>query len=108
MLKFLAIGVYKVVIRDLDVRIEDCGDETALSFDFSVHLLDVGLREVLRVEAEVLVAIGLTVVLGPLDVHDENIDWEIVISEVLVALPEDIGRDDVPLGEVEAERVARR
>ena len=90
MLKFLSIVVYEVVIRDLDVRIEDCGDEAAFSFNLIVHLLDVRLREVLRVEAEVLVAVGLTVVLGPLDVHDENIDWEIEISEVFVALPEDI------------------
>ena len=107
-MELLAISIYEVIIRDLDVRIEDCGDEAAFSFDLSVHLLNVGLREVLRVEAEVFVAIGVTVLLGPLDVHDEDIDWEVVISEVLVALPEDVGRDDVPLGEVEAKGVAGR
>ena len=77
MLKLLGIGVYEVVFRDLNVRIKNCSNETAFSFNLSIHLLNVRLREVLRVKAEVFVSIRLSVIISPLDIHDEDINWEI-------------------------------
>ena len=108
MLKLVTIIVYKVVFRDLNVRVKYCGDEAVFSFDLSVHLLNVRLSKVLRVEAEVFVAVRLSVIIGPLNIHNEDIDWKIEISKVLVSLPENIRRNNVILGEVEAKGMAGR
>ena len=85
----MTVGVNKVVVADLDVRVQD-GSHVATSFlNFFVHLSKICGREILRIEAEVLITIGLAIVVGPLDIHDEDVDGELVVREVSVSLHDD-------------------
>ena len=103
----MTVSVNEVVVTDLDVRIQDGGHVSSSLFDLFVHLSEISGREVLRVETEIFVAIGLTVEIGPLDVHDEYINRELVVRELPVPVHDDLRRGDVIFREVEAKCVQR-
>jgi len=90
------------------MRVQDGGHVAASLFNFFVHLSKICSREILWIKAEVFIAVGLAVIVGPLNVHYEDIDGELVVSEVLVSLHDNLSRCNIILREVEAECVKRR
>lgn len=89
------------------MRVDDHSDASVLSFNLSVHLSDLALSEVLRVKDKVLVALGIRILVRPLNVHPEYIDGEAEIGKVAVTLHNHFSADVSPLAEVEAKRVNR-
>lgn len=103
----MTISIDEVVVCYLDMWIQDGSHVAARSLDLRVHLSDTFDREVLWIEAEVFIAISLTVLVSPLDIHDEDINGELVVCEVLIPLHNDFSRCYVVLREMEAEGVKR-
>ncbi len=85
-LHFDAFRVDKIVIRYLDMRIDNHNDATTLLLNLRVHLLNLSVCEVLRVELKVFVASGVTVLLSPLDIGPEHIAREFIGSEFSVPI----------------------
>ena len=104
----LTISIDEVVISNLDVRVKDGGHVSSSSLNFSIHLSEVCGCEVLWVEFKVFIAIRLAILVSPLDVHDEDINRELIISEVSVALHDNLSRSLIILGEVETKGMERR
>jgi len=71
------------------------------SFNLRIHLFNLGLGEVFRVELEVLVTSWRTVLLGPFNIHPEDINRESISSEVSVSLHEHVSTYICPLAEME-------
>ena len=61
---------------------------SACHVNLSVHLIDGIVSEVLGVELEVLVALRVVVLLGPLDVAPEHVHGEAIVGKVPVSLHE--------------------
>ena len=100
-----SIGVDEVVTVVFDMRVKDDSHESSRVFDFLVHGSESIRGEVLWVESEVLVSGIFTLVVSPLDVHDENINWEVEAGEVGVSLTDDVRRGWGVLGVVESKSV---
>lgn len=83
-LHFDALRVDEIVIRYLDMRVDNHNDATTLLLNLSVHLLNLSVGEVLRVKLEVFVASGVAVLLSPLNIGPEHIDREFVVSEFAI------------------------
>ena len=90
------------------MRIKDCRHVAARLFDLFVHLGEVSLSEILWVELEVLVAVFGSILISPLDVHDQHVNGEFKIGKVLVALHNSVGVNPIVLRKVEAEYLCRR
>ena len=105
LLQFHPLVVNKVVLRSLDMRVNYHDNAAPRILNLFIHLSDLVVGEVLRIELEVLIALWIVVLLGPLDIAPKHIDGEPIVGKVLVALHQHLCRDWVPLAEVEAEHV---
>ena len=88
--------------------IKDECDSSACCFDFRVHLLDLGTREVLGVELEVLEVVSCSILICPSYVRPDHIEWVAEFSEVSIPLHKDFGRNIRVLAEVVAEGLNHR
>ena len=86
LLQFHPLLVDKVVLRSLDMRINDHDNAAPRILNLLIHLINLVIGEVLWIELEVLVALGIVVLLRPLDITPEHIDGEPIVGKVLVAL----------------------
>jgi len=83
-LHFNALRVDEIVIRYLDMRVDNHNNATTLLLNLRVHLLNLSVCEVLRVELEVFVASGVAILLSPLDIGPKDIDREFIVSEFAI------------------------
>lgn len=102
-LHFHSFGVDEVVIRCLDVRVNNDDDATTLSFDLRVHLFNRSVSKVLGIELEILVAIRVVILLRPFNIRPQDIDREFVIREFSVAVHKHVSRNRSPLAEMISE-----
>ena len=84
------ISVHEVFIGCLDMWVNDDDDTTALIFNLLVHLSDLGVCEVLRVELEVFISCRVTVLLSPLNITPQYIDREAIVSKLGVSIHEHV------------------
>ena len=66
-------------------------------------MIDGVVCEVFRIELEVLVALWVVILLGPLDVAPQVVNGKAIIREVLISFHQHLCGDRIPLTEVEAE-----
>jgi len=102
LLQFHAVCVDEVVVCSFDMRVHN-EDKTASSIlYFFIHLLNLLLCEVFRVKFEVFVASRIIILLSPLDITPQHIDWEAIHSEVCVPFHKHFSRYWVPFAKVES------
>lgn len=87
------------------MRVNDHDNAAPRILNLFIHLSDLVVGEVLRIELEVLIALWIVVLLCPLDIAPKHIDGEPIVCKVLVALHQHLCRDRVPLAKVEAKHV---
>jgi len=104
-LQIHTLGVDEVVLASLDMGVDNHYDAAALIVDLLIHLGDLGVGEVLGVEFEVFVASRVVVLLRPLNVGPQNVNWEAVFSKLTVPVHQHLGGDRGPLAEVVAQGV---
>jgi hypothetical protein len=89
------------------MRVNDYGNPSVLAFNLTVHLCNCLGGEVEWIEIEVLV-VTFIVLVGPLDVHPQDVDWEIVLGEQPVSFNHNVRTHPIPLAKVEAKHVEQR
>ena len=89
------------------MRVNDHNNSPVAFFNLFVHLIDLSSSKVGRVENKVLISAAV-VLIRPLNVHPQNVEREVVVGEVPVALHQDLSGNGSPFTKVEAERVDRR
>lgn len=95
--------VDKIVLALLDVRINYEHQSSTSLIYLVIHLIDGVVCEVLRIELEVLIALWVVILLGPLDVAPQDVDGKTIVCEVLISFHQHFCRDRIPLTEVETE-----
>lgn len=104
-LNFHTIFVHWIVIAGLDMRVHNDNDTSLWIPYFIIHLCNLRLGEVLRIEEEILIAFRFWVLLSPLDIHPEHIDWETKFSKITIPFNNDFCADWCPLAEIEPQHV---
>ena len=66
------------------MRVDNYHNTTALIADFCVHLADLSVGKVLRIELEVFVALRIIVLLCPLDIGPQVVNREAIIREIAI------------------------
>ena len=88
--------------------VDDDDDTAARILDRLVHICDLSLCEVLRVEFEVFIALKIVILLSPLDIAPEHINGEAVHGKVSITFYKHLSRYRIPLAEMIAKRVDKR
>lgn len=96
-----------IILRCLDVGVDNHGDAAMGGFDFCVHLRDLFRSKVLGIKHEVLVTLRVRVLISPFNIHPEHIDREAIACEISITLHEHLSTDVGPLAEVETQHVDR-
>lgn len=103
-----SIFVNEVIVTCFDVRVNNYSDSTVACFDFWVHRLDLVICKILVIELEVLKSVRTTLLLGPFNVHPQNINRESVSCKVSVPFHNHFCANISPLAEVETKHVKQR
>ena len=89
------------------MRVNDYGNPSVLAFNLTVHVCNSRSGKVEWVEIKVLV-VSLIVLVGPLDVHPQDVDGEVVLGKQPVSFNHNFRTHSIPLAKVEAKHVEQR
>ena len=72
------------------MRVDNHNNTTALLAYFCVHLANLGVCKVLRIELEVFISLRIIVLLCPLDVGPQVVDREAIIREISIPIHQNL------------------